>query len=233
MKKSKNEVSKRKPDGTFMKGSGNHGNGRKFGLVEKGKKGFQPTPVILIRPDGHTIRMPSVVAAQKFLGLKNRDMISRAIRKGYAKRGYRLMYEKDFSPIGDYSFRLSTFRDEEGRATPALLRFRRMIQEKNMTPEQKRKRTERCRRQSLKMAADPNCRWGKGCKLHPIHCETNGKDYTSIKEASADLGIPSNQISLAIKRRGAAHGYKFYDKAVWDKVNERLSVLLRKEEKIV
>ena len=100
-----------------------------------------------------------------------------------------------------------------------------------MTDEQRRKKSERSRRQSIEMAADPNSRWGKGFnRFHPIHCETNGKDYQSMKEASKDLGIPSSQISMAIKRCGTTHGYKFYDKALWDRIELRIKKIMGKED---
>ena len=223
----------RRKDGTFLPGSGNHGNRRHSDLIEKGKSGFQPSPVVLIKPSGEVLRLPSVVAAQKFLGLRNRQMVSRAIRGKYAKRGYKIMYEKDYSPLGDYSFRLSEMRDDEGYAKPELLRIYRKRQEQMMTDEQRRRRSERCREVSKRQAADPNSKWGKGTNYHPIHCETNGKDYASIKDAVEDLGIPSNQISLAISRNGTTHGYKFYDKASWDRTSARLNEILGRREEAV
>ncbi len=221
----------RRADGTWLPHQGNHGNRRAGNYYAKGRQGFLLRPVVIIKPTGEAIHLPSVVAAQKYLGLRNRQMVTRAIRNGYAKRGYKLMYREDFSPLADYSFRVSELRDDEGRATPAMMRRYRMMQEKNMTDEQRRKKSERSRRQSIEMAADPNSRWGKGFnRFHPIHCETNGKDYQSMKEASKDLGIPSSQISMAIKRCGTTHGYKFYDKALWDRIELRIKKIMGKED---
>lgn len=223
----------RRPDGTFMKGAGNHGNRRHSDYIEKGKQGFQPSPVMLIKPSGEAIRLPSVVAAQKFLGLRNRQMISRAIRGRYAKHGYRIMYARDYSPYGDYSFRLNNVRDDEGYATPETLRIYRKMQEERMSDEDRKKRSERSRQQSRKMAADPNSKWGKGTNYRPVFCKTNGKEYPSVKDAAADVGLPPNQISAAIHRNGTVHGYKFYDKVLWDRINAKLDELMGRREEAV
>lgn len=175
-----------------------------------------PRPIVAIRPDGHCRHFPSIASVARFLKLPYPAAITNAIRGRYAIHGYMFMHEEDWSPRGDYHFRQSAIRDWEGRGTTearseAMKRYFR-----NLTPEQRAKRFAHYRERARKMAADPNCMFGKahGCKV--VYCETNGKSYPSMTEAARELGIRTEDISLAIRRNGKTKGYKFYLQSTWD-----------------
>lgn len=209
----------RKADGTFAPHCGNHGNKRKDVLAVKGKQGFQKHPVVVIAPDGTATHLPGIAEATRFLKVKNRQMVTRAILGGYSKHGYKVMYEEDWSPFADYSFRPPMTRDDEGRMNRMGLKMARARQEHNMTDEQKRRRSEMFRELSIRMAHDPNSNWGKGNGRKPIHCVNNNKDYHSVAAAARDIGVRPSSISNALTKGFKVHGYKFYRKSAWDAAN--------------
>lgn len=175
-----------------------------------------PRPIVVIRSDGHCRHFPTIASAARFLKLPNPKAITNAIRGRYAVRGYMFMHEEDWSPSGDYHFRQSAMRDWEGHMTAdarseAMKRYFR-----SLTPEQRIKRFTHTSACARKKAADPNCMFGKahGCKV--VYCETNGKSYPSMTEAARELGIHTEDISLAIRRNGKTKGYKFYLQSTWD-----------------
>lgn len=219
-------IIQRRQNGIWARGQGNHGNRRKGKYIEKGKKGFLSRPVVIISPNGSCKHMGSVGEAQVFLGLRNRQQVTRAIRKGYVKHGFRLIYEEDLSPRADYSFKTPELRDDNGRSLPEQLRLYRRRQELYMTDKQREERSRRARECAFRQANDPNNRWGKGGRSIPIYCVTNNKRYNSIKEASIDLCIPYNQIVLAMHRNGTAHGYKFYRQDAWDNAGRNIQKII-------
>lgn len=215
---------KRRKNGTFIPGTkGNNGNRRKGTYCAKGHQGFLSRPVVILYPDGSHRVMPSVAQTVKYLGWANRGMVTRAASKGYVKDGVKLMYEEDWSPLGDYHFRANTqFRDRQGRATPEMMRYYRRLQEKNMTDEQRQKKKEQSRQIALKNLADPNNKFGK-LRAKPLYCLTNNTVYASAKQASEILGIPTNQIYQSMRSGMKCHGYKFYYKEIWDRAAQKLN----------
>lgn len=193
--------------GSFKKGrtawnKGKKGiTGRKCG---KGHHGFESRPVIALNPDG-AIRnkFPSVKAAQEFFGLSDRHSVIKACQQKFFCRGYRLLYEEDYVPWADYRNRRPRFRDIYGR----LLKGHHNSGFKALSPEDRQRKSERTRKQALEMQLDPNSKFGKGGVPVPVECTDNGKNYQSIKDCALDLGIPCNQISMAIRRNGTVHGY--------------------------
>lgn len=188
-----------------LKGAG----GRKDGAV-KGKQGYQPKPVVALNADGKICRrFPSVAAAKVFFGLRDRHSITEACKQRFFCRGYRLMYEEDYIPWADYRNKRPRFRDIYGR----LLKGHCNALFKKPSEEERMRRSERARELSKRLHSDPNSNFGKGSKPIPLICIETGERFPSFKDCSKKLGIPSSQISSAIKRHGTVHGYTLIEEA--------------------
>ena len=84
------------------------------GATIKGVRGWTKHPVVDISPNGEAKHFDSITAAQRFLKYpKKSQAVLKAIQRKYPVRGYKIMYEEDWSPLGDYSFRLPCDRDFE------------------------------------------------------------------------------------------------------------------------
>lgn len=211
------DETKRRKDGTFLPGrKGSCGNLRKGTYYVKGHQGFLRRSIVILYPDGSHRIMPSVAQAAKYLRWANRQMVTRAATKGFVKDGVKLMYEEDWSPLGDYHFSATQSRDSQGRATPEMMRRLRRLQERNMTDEQRRKKKERARQIALKNIADPNNSFGRP-PAKPLYCLTNDTVYASTKQASETLGIPASLIYNAMSKGNKCHGYRFFYKEIWDR----------------
>lgn len=182
---------------------------------------FTRTPVVLISRSGRAIHLQSIRNASEFLGIGVKGRVQAAIEKGYPVKGYRIVREDDWSPVADYSFRPSEMHDENGLLTEAGRKHARKMQERSLTEEQKKNRSERCREMCLKMIKDPNSNFAKGLNKKPVHCLNNNTDYGSIVEAARALGFKPALISYAMSHGGKTHGYKFYSKEVWDAVQKK------------
>ena len=111
--------------------------------VVKGVKGFAKHPVVAISPNGDAKHFDSVTAVQRFLKYpKKSQAVLKAIHRKYPVRGYKIMYEEDWSPLGDYSFRLPCDRDFDGHPTTALRRQLAIRAWQNKTDEERQKMTE-------------------------------------------------------------------------------------------
>lgn len=198
---------------SFRKGMTPHNKGanttsRVGEFIQKGHQGFKRRPVVAIAPDGTVERrFDGVEQCRMWLGLRDRHSVTRAC-KGLGKcRGYVLMYEEDWSRFGDYHYRPTPGRDIRGRLQKghglSAMFYRRQSEETRETARTRHRETSR------RLAHDRASRWGKGAPRKRVRCATTGERFDSIKEASLRCGVPANQISLAIRRRGAAHGLKF------------------------
>lgn len=195
--------------GQFRKGftpwnKGTHEGGRTD--ARKKVRGYQPREVVAINPDGTVYkRFPSVEKAKDFFGLRDRHSITSACKGLYLCRGFRLLYGEDYIPWADYRYPKRRFRDIYGRLLPGHHNtgFR------PLSEENRKKKSERARRQSEKMARDPNSNWGKGHRLIPVVCLETGEHFPSYKAASEHYHFRPNQISSAISRGGKCHGLTF------------------------
>lgn len=81
------------------------------------------------------------------------------------------------------------------------------------------------RKQSFRMAHDPNSKWGKGGNVIPVICVETGEKFPSLKAASGHFNIGHSQISMAVKRGGKCHGMTFKKLPEFDedKGNEDIS----------
>lgn len=197
-------------NGYFKKGmtpwnKGTNKGGRK-NCSEKGKCGFQPREVVAIGEDGNIIRRyPSVEKAKEALNVRDRHTIIRACKQKNLCRGLRLMYVEDYIPWADYHYKRSKNRDIYGRLQPGHHENARHKPSEAALASKKRK----ARELSLKMAADPNNKWGKGNKAMPIYCVETKETFKSQTEAALHFGINSSQISAAITNHRRCHGYTF------------------------
>lgn len=204
-------MKRRANDGSFKKGNVPYNKGTNISSrkhhTRKGVQGFLKRSVLMIAQDGSVAcEFESVAECQKYLGLKDRHSISYAIKKQQLCAGHKLLYEDDWSPLGDYRWRPTIGRNidgslKKGHPWSSLYNSR-------MSEEMKEKRRKASSEQSKRMADDPNSKWGKGVQK-PILCITTGIRYESIKQASSQLNIPANYISAAILRFGTTKGLKF------------------------
>lgn len=181
--------------------------GRVREITTRGVQGFKCRPVLCLHPDG-TIkaRFPSVGAAAKAVGARDRHTITNACHGKYRCRGYKWYYEDEYVPYADYRYRLRTGRDAYGR----LQKGNHLRIGARLSPEAAERRREQARQRSFLMAHDPNSNWGKSfTKLKPVRDVTTMTDYPSIKAAASALGVPQHYISGAISRNGITRGHKF------------------------
>ena len=190
--------------------------------VVKGVKGFTKHPVVAISPNGEVRHFDSVTAVQRFLKYpKKSQAVLKAIKRKYPVRGYKIMYEEDWSPLGDYSFRLPCDRDFDGHPTTALRRQSAIRAWQNKTAEERQKIREWGREHVRKMRAEG--KWPTGHKPVPVYCLTLKKFFPSITDAASELGVSLSAICQAIKQNRPVRGLKFYRKSVWDKIIQKES----------
>lgn len=198
--------------GAFRKGYTPHNKGKKGKLSRdgefctKGHKGFLRRPVVVINPDGTVkARYDSVAQCQRAFGVRDRHTVTKAAQGKFKCRGFRIMYEEDWSPLGDYRYKPTQGRDIYGRLTDgnvarAMARF--------VSPEARQRQRILSRELSLRMCKDPNSKWGKP-KYKPVLCLTTGEKFKSVKEAAEHYGMPRHYISGAIHRNGTTKNLKF------------------------
>ena len=190
------------------------------GAVVKGIKGFTKHPVVAISPDGEAKHFDSITAVQRFLKYpKKSQAVGKAIKRKYPVRGYRIMYEEDWSPLGDYSFRLPCDRDFDGHPTTALRRQRALRAWQNKTEEEKQKKREWGREHVRKMREEG--KWPNGGKPVPVYCLTLKKYFPSMTVAAEELGVSRAAICKALERNRPVRGFKLYRKSVWDKITQK------------
>ena len=187
------------------KGESYRGNPSEF--TKKGRQGFCPRPVLCLNPDGSVhARFPSVAAAAKAVGARDRHTITHACQGKFRCRGYKWYYEDEYVPWADYHYNVRHGRDAYGR----LVKGNTLRVGQNLSPEGLAKRRAEARRRAMEMNGDPNSNFGRHYdKSKPVRDLTSATDYPSVKAASAATGIPPNQISGAIHRNGTVHGHKF------------------------
>ena len=190
------------------------------GATIKGVRGWTKHPVVAISPNGEAKHFDSITAVQRFLKYpKKSQAVGKAIKHKYPVRGYKIMYEEDWSPLGDYSFRLPCDRDFDGHPTTALRRQSAIRAWQNKTEEERQKIREWGREHVRKMRAEG--KWPKGHKPVPVYCLTLKKFFPSITDAAKELGVSLSAICQAMKRNRPVHGFKLYRKSVWDKITQK------------
>lgn len=169
--------------------------------TRKGRYHYKP--VVALNEDGTLYkRFPSVTAAGKFFHLYNNAQVRLSCHGKGLCRGYKLMYEEDYVPFAD----CPRGRDSRGLF---LKGYCHKVLCKDRSPETSRRCAEQARERSMKMLADPNCRWGKSNKKKPVMCVETGEEFDSLKECGDKMNITPNQISRALKLRRKTHGYSF------------------------
>ena len=192
------------------------------GATIKGVKGFSKHPVVAISPNGDAKHFDSITAVQRFLKYpKKSQAVGKAIKRKYPVRGYKIMYEEDWSPLGDYNFRLPCDRDFDGHPTTALRRQSAIRAWHNKTEEERQKIREWGREHVRKMREEG--KWQTGHKPVPVYCLTLKKYFPSITDAAKDLGVSLSAICQAVKMNRPVRGFKFYRKSVWDKITQKES----------
>lgn len=164
-------------------------------------------PMVLIRPDGSAEHIPSIQRTMDILGVTDRRTFQKIVRKRWIHNGMRVIYEDDWSPTADYSFRFTTQEEENER------RQRRADIQRRETRRAHYANDKRLRAyyvsQAKTKAADPSCKFGKGSPLVPVYCLDDNTVYPSIKAAAEAIGCAKAQISQAMKRFGRVRGKKF------------------------
>ena len=192
------------------------------GATIKGVRGWTKHPVVAISPNGDAKHFDSITAVQRFLKYpKKSQAVGKAIKHKYPVRGYKIMYEEDWSPLGDYSFRLPCDRDFDGHPTTALRRQRALRAWQNKSEEERQKKREWGREHVRKMREEG--KWLSGRKPVPVYCLTLKKYFPSMTVAAEELGVSRSAIFQAMKRNRPVRGFKFYRKSVWDKITKKES----------
>ena len=192
------------------------------GATIKGVRGWTKHPVVAISPNGEAKHFDSITAAQRFLKYpKKSQAVGKAIKRKYPVRGYKIMYEEDWSPLGDYSFRLPCDRDFDGHPTTALRRQSAIRAWQNKTDEERQKIREWGREHVRKMREEG--KFLSGHKPVPVYCLTLKKYFPSITDAAKELGVSLSAICQAVKMNRPVRGLKFYKKSVWDKITKKES----------
>lgn len=175
--------------------------------AQKGRQGFLKRPIYDIAQDGSIARkFSSVSECQQALGIKSSRTISRAFSKNQLCAGHRLIYQDEWSPLGDYHWLPTPGRNKDGTFKKEHHLSRMFASRQNK--ETKEKIRQRARQRNIEMHANPKSKWGKLPGI-PILCITTGIQYKSFKEAAEQLGIPQNQISSAVARCGTVRKLKF------------------------
>lgn len=96
------------------KGKSYRGNPSEY--AKKGRQGFCSRPVLCLNPDGSVhARFPSVAAAAKAVGARDRHTITHACQGKFRCRGYKWYYEDEYVPWADYHYNFRHGRDAYGR----------------------------------------------------------------------------------------------------------------------
>lgn len=172
-------------------------------------RGVKPKPVVIIRPDGEKIRTyPSINSCARAIGVSRQNM-SEDCKSGYLCRGYKIMFEDDWSPLGDYSYKPKKGRDIYGRLQKGHKLFALYY---GMQTKEAREKLRKARSElSKKRCADPNSRWGGGKRnLKKVWCSTTGQHFESIKEAAECHHITRGYLSYAIHKGKITKGLKFH-----------------------
>ena len=178
------------------------------GAAVKGVQGFAKHPVVAIAPNGEAKHFDSITAVQRFLKYpKKSQAVGKAIKRKYPVRGYRIMYEEDWSPLGDYSFRLPCDRDFDGHPTTALRRQRALRAWQNKTEEERQKKREWGREHVRKLREEG--KWLSGHKPVPVYCLTLKKYFPSITVAAEELGVSCSAIFKAVEKTDPSVGLNF------------------------
>lgn len=187
---------------------------------EKGVRGWKKHPVVAISPDGKAKHFDSVSAVKRFLQYpKESQAVGYAIKRQFPVRGYRIIYEEDWSPLGDYSFRLPCDRDFDGHPTSVMRRQIALRKWRNMSEEKKQKVREWGREHVRKLRAEGKLRSGN--KPVPVYCSTLNKFFPTVTEAAKEIGTSASNLCKAIRTNRPVHGLKFYRKSVWDKITQK------------
>lgn len=190
------------------------------GATIKGVRGWTKHPVVAISPNGEAKHFDSITAVQKFLKYpKKSQAVLKAIQRKYPVRGYKIMYEEDWSPLGDYSFRLPCDRDFDGHPTTALRRQRALRAWQNKSEEERQKIRKWGREHVRKMRAEG--KFLSGHKPVPVYCLTLQKCFPSMTVAAEELGVSCAAICQAVKKNKPVRGFKLYLKSVWDKITQK------------
>lgn len=128
--------------------------------TKKGHRGFLPRPIIVLDQDGSIRkRYASVKECAVGLGLKDRHAVTTACNSmSRLCRGYKLMYEEDWSPVADYHYKRKSGRDINGRCTDGILIKRAF---KEMSDEKRKSVNEIHRQVALRLNANQNSNFGR------------------------------------------------------------------------
>lgn len=181
-----------------------------------GKKGYRHPgrkhAVVAVKPDGSMGGFFEFIRDACLAYGMDRHSITDSCRRGTICHGFRWMYEEEYRKYFLYgrtdelAYTLDPNRD---RVTYHFKKGHH-IGSNMWSEETKRQVYAKLSELSRKRAADPDSNWGKGNRRRkPIRCVTNGRDYGSIKEAAAELGLRPAHISGAISRGGKVHGLQF------------------------
>ncbi|SFG54891.1 hypothetical protein, partial [Prevotella sp. KH2C16] len=141
-------------------------------------------------------------------GKADRHTIANACTRGYLCRGWKLMYEDDWSPLGDYRYKPTPGRNLDGSLKPGHTMS--PIYAARQSAETRKMRSDKARELCRRLNATPGSNWGRYLdKRKPVECLTTGERFASIGEAAARYNLPQNYISSAISRNGTVHGLKF------------------------
>ena len=196
--------------GSFKKGNAPWNKGvdgagtRKGEYAAKGHRGFLKRPVLAIARDGSVLRrFGGVEECRRWLGLRDGHSVTNACKGIHRCRGLLLMYEEDWSPLGDYHSRATPERDIYGHfITGAFLRraWRGMSDGKRAALRETAART------AKRLNATPGSNFGRQRASKPVACLDTGRVFATAAEAAAWLGAPRCQVYSAMRRRGTVRG---------------------------
>ncbi len=181
-----------------------------------GKKGYKHPghkhPVVAVKPDGSMGGYFEFIRDACLIYGMDRHSITDSCKRGTICFGFRWMYEEEYRKYWlqgrthELAYKLDPNRDrrtyhwKKGHHCGSNV----------WSKETKEKVYKRIAEVSRQRAADPNSKWGKGWdNLKPVRCVNTGREYKSIKEAAADVGLRPSHISGAISRGGKVHGLQF------------------------
>lgn len=193
--------------GGFEKGMTpwNKGKAVKGNTGKKGMRGFSRRAVVDIAQSGEVVRRwKSVTEAAAWLGAE-RHSVAGCCRGRYRCRGHKLMYEDEWSPLGDFRWKPAAGRNVLGQ----LQKGHKCNSLFVLSEEARNARRERGKRLYESRKDDPNWLFGKYRPQQKVRCVNTGVEYDSEKAAAEWLGVPPNYIADAIRRNGKVRGMKF------------------------
>ena len=181
-----------------------------------GKKGYKHPghkhPVVAVKPDGSMGGYFEFIRDACLIYGMDWHSITDSCKRGTICFGFRWMYEEEYRKYWlqgrthELAYKLDPNRDrrtyhwKKGHHCGSNV----------WSKETKEKVYKRIAEVSRQRAADPDSNWGKGWdNLKPVRCVNTGREYKSIKEAAADVGLRPSHISGAISRGGKVHGLQF------------------------